>query len=169
VHDAEARAERRRQQSGARRRAHERERLQRDLHRSRAGPLADHDVQLIVLHRGVEDLLDGRRQAVDFVDEEDVAFLKLAQHRREIAWFLDHGTGRRSNRHPELVRNHVRERRLAQPWRSVQEHVVERFPALGRRFDRHMQVLANTILADVVVKRAGAKPRLVLDVVVHPG
>ena len=71
--DAEARAQRRRQQSGPRRRADQRERLQRHLDRSRAGPLADDDVELEVLHRRIEDFLDRRRHAVNLVDEEHFA------------------------------------------------------------------------------------------------
>ena len=72
VDDAEARAQRRGQQPGARRRADQREALQRHLHRPRARPLADDDVDLVVLERRVEDLLDHRRHAVNLVDEEDL-------------------------------------------------------------------------------------------------
>ena len=71
--DAEPRAQRRRQQPSPRRRADQRERLQRHLDRSRARPLADDDVELEVLHRRIEDLLDRRRQAVNLVDEEHFA------------------------------------------------------------------------------------------------
>ena len=78
-HDPEARAQRRRQQPGPRRRADQRERLHRNLHRSRARPLADHDVELVVLHRGIEDLFDRRRHPVHFVDEEHLARLQVAR------------------------------------------------------------------------------------------
>ena len=60
VDDAEARAQRRGQQPGARRRADQREPLQRHLDRPRARPLPDDDVELVVLHRRIEDLLDRR-------------------------------------------------------------------------------------------------------------
>ena len=70
--DAEAVAQRIGQHAGARRRADQRERLQLELDRARRRALADHDVDLVVLERRVEDLLDDRRQAVDLVDEEHV-------------------------------------------------------------------------------------------------
>ena len=92
VHDAEARAQRRRQQSGARRRADQRERLQRHLHRPRARALADDDVQLEVLHRGIEDFLDRRTHAVNLVDEEHFARAEVRQNRRQIAGLLEHRT-----------------------------------------------------------------------------
>ena len=90
LHDAEARAQRRRQQPRARRRADQRERLDRHLHRARARALADHDVELEVLHRRIEDLLDRRRQAVDLVDEQDLARLQVRQDAGEVARLLDH-------------------------------------------------------------------------------
>ena len=72
------------------------------------------------------------------------------------------------DRHAELVGDDVGERRLAEPGRAVEQHVIERFAALLRRGDRDVQVLADALLADVVVERARAQPRLVLDVLVHP-
>ena len=49
------------------------------------GPLADHDVELEVLHRRVEDFLDDRAQAVDLVDEQHVVRLQVGEQRREVA------------------------------------------------------------------------------------
>ena len=67
------------------------------------GPLPDHDVELVVLHRRIEDLLDRRAHAVDFVDEEHLALLEVRQHGGEIAGLLDHRTGGRPDRDAELV------------------------------------------------------------------
>ncbi len=58
AHDAEAIAQRIRQHAGARGRADQRERLQIELHAARGWPFADHDVDLIILERGVQDFLD---------------------------------------------------------------------------------------------------------------
>ena len=49
-----------------------------------AGPLADHDVELVVLHRRIQHLLDHRREAMDLVDEQHVARLQVGEQRREI-------------------------------------------------------------------------------------
>ena len=70
--DAEAVAQRVGQHAGARGRADQRERRQVELDRARRRALADHDVDLEVLERRIEDLLDDRRQAVDLVDEQHV-------------------------------------------------------------------------------------------------
>ena len=63
---------------------------------------------------------------------------------------------------PISLAMHVRERRLAQAGRAVQQHVIERFAALARRRHRHAQILADPLLADVLVEHARAQPRFVL-------
>jgi hypothetical protein len=164
VDDAEAGAQRPGQQAGARRRPDQGEFLQRHLHRPRARPLADEDVELVVLHRRIEDLLDHRRQAVDLVDEEDLVLLQVGEHGGEVARLLDHRPGGRAHRHAELVADHVGERRLAEAGRAVEQDVIERLGAASRGGDRHLQVVADAILADVVVERARAEARFVLCV-----
>ena len=159
MHDAEARPKRRRQQPRPRRRADERERLQRHLHRSRARPLTDDDVELEVLHRRIEDLFDRRAHPVDFVDEEHLARLQVRQDRRQIAGPFEHRPRRRTHRHAKLVADHIGQRRLAEPGRTVEQHVIERLAALPRRGNRHVQVLAHAFLADVVVERPRPQTR----------
>ena len=75
--NAETLAQRPGDQPRAGRRADQRERRQVDADRARARPLADDQVELKILHRRVEDLLDRRRQAVDLVDEQQVARLQV--------------------------------------------------------------------------------------------
>ena len=84
----------------------------------------------------------------------------------EIARLLDHRPGGGAHRHAHLVADDVGQRRLAEPGRAVQQHVIERLAAAARRGDRHLQVVADAILADVLVERARAQPRLVLRVLV---
>jgi hypothetical protein len=89
VLDAEAVAQRAREQPGARGRPDQGERRQRQGHDLRAGALAHGDRQLPVLHGGIEDLLDRARQAVDLVDEEDRARLQRGEERRHVALALE--------------------------------------------------------------------------------
>jgi hypothetical protein len=61
-----------------------------DLHRARRRPLADDEVELKVLHRGIEHFFHCRAEAMDFVDEEHVAFFEIGEQRREIAGLRNH-------------------------------------------------------------------------------
>ena len=166
MHDPEPSTERRRQQPRARRRADERERLERHLDRARRRPAADHDVELEVLHRRIEDLLDVRREAVNLVDEDHFALVERGEHPREIARALDDRARRRSNRRAQLVGDDCCERRLAETRRTIQQDVIERLAPVAGGGNRHLQVLADAVLADVVVERPRAQPDLVLRVFV---
>jgi hypothetical protein len=97
---------------------------------------------------------------VDLVDEEDVAAVEVRQQRRQVARALEHGARRRTHAHAELVRDDVRERRLAEPGRPAEEHVVQHVAARARGLDLDAQVLAHLLLSDVLVERARPERRL---------
>jgi hypothetical protein len=117
--DAEAVAQRLGEQAGAGRGAHQRERRQVEPDRARGRAVADHQVELEVLHRGIEDLLDGHLQAVDLVDEQDVARLEVGQDRGEVAGLRDHRAGGHPEADAKLGRHDLGERRLAQARRPA--------------------------------------------------
>ena len=133
---------------GARRRADQGELAQVDLDRARRRPLADDQVELEILHRRIEDLLDRRIEAMDLVDEEDVALLEVGEQRREVAGLGDDRPGGRAEIDAELARHDLRQRRLAQARRADEQHMVERLAARLRRLDEDLQIGARGRLAD---------------------
>src|SRR3990172_3816933 len=161
VRGPEAVAQRRGDASGPRRRADDREGLEGEPERPRRRPLADHDVEGVVLHRRVEDLLDRVVEAMDLVDEKDVALVEAREHRGEVAGPLDRRAGRVADVDPELAGDDRGERRLAEAGRAVQEDVVGRlFPRPGR-LEQDAEVGLDLALADVLVERA--RPERALD------
>ena len=64
------------------------------------------------------------------------------------------GPVRHVERDAHLVREDLRERRLAEARRTAEEHVIERLAALLRGLHEDAQVLLVLRLADVVVERA---------------
>ena len=145
----------------ARRRADDRERLQREAQRSRRRPLADHHVQREVLHRRIEDLLDRPVEPVDLVDEEDVALVEGREDRREVARALHRRSARVADVHAELARDDRRERGLAEARRAVQEDVVGRLPSLPGSREQDREVVLDVLLADVLVE--AARPERAFD------
>ncbi len=140
--------------SGAGGGADDRERLEAEAQRPRRRALADHHVQRVVLHRRIEDLLDRPVEAVDLVDEQDVALLERGQDRGEVAGALDGRPRGVLDVDPELARDDRREGRLAEARRAVQEDVVGRLSPALRRRQQHRQVGLDLALADVFVERA---------------
>ena len=104
LHDAEAVAQRRGEQARARRGAHQGEGRQIQLDGARRRPLADHDVELIVLHRRIEHFLHHRRQTMDLVDEQHVARLQVGEQGRQVAGPLEHRPGGLAQVHAQFVR-----------------------------------------------------------------
>ena len=158
--DPEPVAQRIGEHAGARRRADERERREIELDRPRGRPLADHDVDLIVLERGVQDLLDDRRQPVDLVDEEDIVRLEVGEERGEIAGPLEHRPRGLAEIDAHLARDDVRERGLAEPGRPEEEHVIERLAPGARRLDEDRELPADLLLPDVLGELARAQAAL---------
>src|SRR5205823_1184324 len=107
--NAEAVAERRRQEPETGGGADQREGRQADLDRTRRRTFADDQVQLIILKRRIEDLLDRRRETVDLVDEEDVALLEIGEEGGEVAGTRDHRPGGRAEIHAELAQDDLRQ------------------------------------------------------------
>ena len=132
--NAEAVAQRIGQKPGAGGGADQREFGQVDLHRARRRALADDQIELKILHRRIEHLLDRRIEPVDLVDEQHVALFEIGQQRREIAGLGDHRTGRGAEIDAELARHDLRQRGLAQARRTDEQHVIERlFAGAARR------------------------------------
>ena len=160
---AEAVAQRRRQQARARRRADQRERRQLERHDARAGAHADGDRQLAVLHRGIERLLQRALQAVDLVDEEDAAGLQRGQERGDVGLALERRAGGHDERRVELGGDDLRERRLAEAGRSGEQDVVEHLAARERGLDRDRELLLERRLADEVLEAARAQRAVELE------
>lgn len=146
----ETRAERGGEEACAGGGADEGEAWDREADAAGVGALVDHDIEAEILHRGVEILLDGFRDAVDFVDEEDVAFLEIREEAGEVAGFFDDGAGGDADVFAELVAEDEGERGFAEAGRAGEENVVERFAALFGGADHDLETLDGFGLAGEV-------------------
>src|ERR1019366_10610245 len=92
---------------------------------ARGGALADDDVELVVLERGVEFLFEHRLKPVDLVEEQDLALAQVGEDGGEVALDLQRGAGRLLEADFELVGDDGGEGGFAQAGRSEEEDVVE--------------------------------------------
>ena len=125
--------------------------------RARARSAPEHDVEREVLHRRVEHLLHGARQAVDLVDEEHVVLLEVREDGGEVARALDGGAGGDAHGDAHLGGDDVGERGLAEAGRAVEEQVVERLAALLGGVDGDAEVVLELLLADELIEAPGAE------------
>ena len=127
--DSEAASQGRRQQAGARGGGDEGEGANLHDVGARGGALADDDVQLVVLQRGVELFFEDGLQAVDLVEEEDLALAQVGEDGGEVTLDLQGGAGGLLEADVELVGDDGGQRGFAQAGRAEEEDVVERFAA----------------------------------------
>ena len=97
---------------------------------------------------------------MDLVDEQHVVRLQIGELRGKIARLLDHRPGGGAEAHAHLARHDLRQRRLAEAGRAVEQHVVERLAARLGGGDEDLQVLADLLLADEIVERLRTQRQL---------
>ena len=119
------------------------------------GPLADHDVELEVLHRGIEHLFDRPRETVDLVDEQHVAVVEVGEDGGEITGPLERGPARDAEAHSHLGRDDPRQGGLAETGRTREEEVVDGLAAPARGSEQDLEVLLEAA-ADRRTRRGGA-------------
>ena len=163
--EAEAVAQRPGDEPGAGGGADQREARQVEADRPGGRALAQHDVELEVLHRRVQHLFDRPRQPVDLVDEEDVALVEVGEDGGEVAGPLDGRARRDVDAHAHLGGDDAGQRRLAQAGRPGEQQVVGGLapPPGGLEDDR--EVLLQLGLADELGQAAGPQADLVGDLV----
>ena len=88
------------------------------------------------------------------VDEDDVALGEVGEDGDEVALAVEPGPGDGDQPRVHLARDDVRERRLAEPGRPCQQHVVDRLAALLGRRERDRELLAHDLLPDELVELA---------------
>ncbi len=145
---AKTRPQRRGKQSCARGRADEGERLHIHGVSARGRALPDDDVQLVVLQCGVEDLLKRRLQSVNFVNEQNLFVADVGQYGGKVTLDLQRGARGLLKRHGKLVGNDRGQSCFAQPRRTVEQNMIQRFAARAGRFDCDCQVFFDLGLSD---------------------
>jgi len=122
---AEAGAQRRREQAKAGRRADQREALELHRQRLRVWPIGDAHIDTKFFHRRIEKLLQCRLQPVHFIVKEDVAFLEGREHAHEIAR-RSRGTPRVANRLLKRVRDYAQVRAAGKITAAVAAEALKR-------------------------------------------
>ena len=164
--NAEPIAQRRGEEPGAGGGADQGEMGEVNFHRARRRPRADDEIELEILHRRIQNLFHSRIEAMNLIDEQDVARFKVGELRRQIPALGDHRPRGRAEIDPELARHDLRQRRLAESRRTDEQHMIERFAARFGRLDEDAEILARRLLAGEIGQELRAYRRLVLGALV---
>jgi hypothetical protein len=97
---------------------------------------------------------------MNLIQKQHLPLPQVRQDRRQIALNLQRRPARLLKPHLQLIRNDRRQRRLAQPRRPEQQHMVQRLAARLRRLQRNRQLLLRLRLPDKL--RQPRRPQLQL-------
>ena len=145
------------------RRTHQRERGHRQPDAGGGGALADDDVELEVLHRRIQDLLDRPGEPMDLVDEQHVAVFELRQDRGQVAGTFERRTRRDVQVHAHLGGDDSGERGLAESGRAREQEVIDRLATLACRLEDDVQMLLEFALPHELVECLRSKARLGIE------
>ena len=130
--------------------------------RARARSRAHQDIDAEIFQRRIEHLLHIRQQAMDLVDEEDLARADVAQDAGEIEFLLQHGPGSGGEGDFQLLGDDGGERGFAEAGRPVEQHVVHGFAALAGGLDGDGEILFQLALPGEIGEPARAQSRFEL-------
>ena len=128
--------------------------------------LAEHDVNAEVFHDWVDEFLDGLGQAVDLINEEDGALRRVGEVRHDIHLLVESRAAGHVQLDSQLIVQHGRESRLAQPGRAVEEDMGQGLAPLRAAISAMAEALGHGPLADDLVQPLRTK--LFIDRIDHP-
>jgi hypothetical protein len=158
--DAEAGAERRREQAGARGGSDEGEGVDAHDVGARRGAGADHDVELVVLECGVELFFHDGLEAVDLIEEEDLPGLEVGEDGGHVALDLEGGAAGLLEGDVELVGDDSREGGFTEAGGTEEKDVIEGFAAGLGGLKRDGELFLGFGLADEFGEALGAQLQL---------
>jgi len=118
---------------------------------------ADDDVQLVILECGVEFFFEHWLHAVDFVEEQHLAFAQVGEDRGKVALDLQRRAGGLLEAYVQLICNDRREGGFSQARRPKEEDVIEGFTTRLGRLQCDRKLFFGFRLADELAKPAGAQ------------
>jgi hypothetical protein len=93
---------------------------------------------------------------MNFINEQHVAWLEVGEQRGQIAWSVDHGPGGLAEVDAKLVSDDVGQRRLAETGRAEYQDMIERLAPRFCGVHEDLQLIAYSLLANVVAEALGA-------------
>ena len=94
---------------------------------------------------------------MNFVDEENIVFLKVGQKRRQVTRTLKNGAGSLAQVDAHFVGYDVSQRRFAQARRPEHQQMVKRLAALLGGGNEDFELFAHRLLANVIGQSYRAK------------
>src|SRR5688500_2317601 len=97
---------------------------------------------------------------MDLVDKQNRAWLEIREDADQVSRAFDGRSARDVDRRFHLDRNDVRDRRLSQTWRAVEQEMIKRLVALQSGAQKHAHVFLELGLPDELGKSPRTQRKL---------
>jgi hypothetical protein len=148
IGDPEARAERGCQESGSGCGADQGIPWKVELNAAGIRPCVDNDIEPIFFHGRVQVFFDDRVQAMNLVDKQHIAVLKVGQDPSKVSRSVKNRSRARPDAGPHFVGDDVSESRFPESGGTCEEDVIERFASVSCSGDEDFEVLDDLYLTD---------------------
>jgi len=94
------------------------------------------------------------RQAVNLVDEKNVALLQVGEQRCQVTGAFHNRPGRAFEVDTHFESDDMCQGRFPESWRTAEQDVIDRITAMPCRFDQDTEIFFNLLLANVLIQRS---------------
>jgi hypothetical protein len=130
--------------------------------------LIEDEIDAEILHGRIEKFLDHLRQAVHFIDKENISPFQMGENADQISALLNGGAGGGHNVNSHFLSDDMGERRFPKPRRGMKEDVVQWLsPFLGSP-DRNIEGLYDLTLTDIFSELSGPQIEIVFNLLLKP-
>ena len=114
--------------------------------------LAYHEIELIILHRRIEDLFHTLIEPVDLIYEQYFILFEIGKYGSQVSRLLDGRTGSNVKTYAHLIGDDTCKSSLTESRRPIEQYMIERFTALLGCFDEYLEIGLDLCLSGIIFK-----------------
>ena len=137
-------------EAASRRGANERKSFEWHFDTSSLRPSTDEKIEREIFHGGVEIFFDDGIESMNFVDEEDIAFIERGQDTGEVAFFLNSRSAGLHDIDAQFVSADACERCFTEARRSTEQKMAERLLPHACSLDKDANIIDLGFLTDII-------------------
>ena len=153
MHHTKTVTKRCRQKSCPGSRPHQRKLRQIQTYRPGRSSLPDHNINSIILHSRIKDLLHLPVQAVDLIHKQNISLLQIIKDRSHLPRLLNSRPGSHLHMNPHLIGNNPRKSSLTKPRRTIKQNMIQRIMPLLRSLYINLQSTLGLLLTNIIIQR----------------
>ena len=118
---------------------------------------ADDNIQFEVLHGRIKDFFNKLVEAVNFINEKDIAVREIGENRAQIAHFFNRRAGSGANAGARFIGDDMSESRFAKAGGAIKKDVLDRLLSFFGGIDQNPQIFLRLNLPKIFSESLGTE------------